>query len=386
MTAIFTGTGAGFTQSSVSEVGASGTMGNASKGRAGEGVSVNAATGNLVISRQDEFLVGRGLDIGVSRTFNSLPDTHDGDNGDKWRMSTSRRIFGITGALNGSGSTLKRVSGDGSVVTYAWESRDGQWSYWATEGAGAHDRVYQQDADSLVWVDGTTQVTETYDLDPTNAGEYRIVKHADRGNQTVSFTYTGENLTSMQTSNGERIRYTWSGDQLTSIQSEFVHPATGVTVTQTGIYYTYDSGRLSTVTVDLSPESNGISDGDTYTINYFYNSNGDVNRIRQKDGSRTDISYDAQGRVATITDFAGGSDDRITTFAYGSNYTDVTAPNGQTTRLEYTAGAGQLTKVIAPPAYSGAARQEQTFTYDADGNLASTTNPQGQTTSFTYDA
>ena len=118
MTAIFTGLGAGFARGSAATLGSAGLLGSAASGRAGEQLMVNAATGNLVITRQDEFLVGRGPDLGISRTYNSLTQATDGDNGDQWQMGTVRRVLGLTGTLNAAGSTIKRQAGDGSVVTY----------------------------------------------------------------------------------------------------------------------------------------------------------------------------------------------------------------------------------------------------------------------------
>lgn len=87
MVAIFTGAGAGFARSSTNILGgnflgSAGQLGGSLLGRGGESVAVNAATGNLLVSRQDEFLVGRGPDIGISRNYNSMADAHDGDNGE----------------------------------------------------------------------------------------------------------------------------------------------------------------------------------------------------------------------------------------------------------------------------------------------------------------
>src|SRR3972149_11115199 len=96
MVAVFTGLGAGFERGSGAALGAGGLLGSSSLGRSGEGVFLNAASGNLLISRQDEFLIGRGPDVAIARTYNSL-GALDG-NGDHWRQSTDRRGGGGPGA------------------------------------------------------------------------------------------------------------------------------------------------------------------------------------------------------------------------------------------------------------------------------------------------
>src|SRR5688572_33026662 len=125
MVAIFTGAGAGFEKGSGYLLGGVGMLGSGTLGRSGQGVSVNARTGNLLITQQDEFLVGRGLDLGISRTYNSLAELADGDNGDNWQQSSWRRVYGLTGTLNTAGSTVSRQSADGSAIVYSYKTIDG---------------------------------------------------------------------------------------------------------------------------------------------------------------------------------------------------------------------------------------------------------------------
>src|SRR5258705_4485306 len=114
MVAIFTGAGTGFERGSGSVLGAAGLLGSSTLGRGGEQLFLNAATGNFLISQQDEFLVGLGPDVAISRTYNSLGDLSD-ENADNWRQSTQRRIVNLTGTLNTAGSTIQQV--DAAVAT-----------------------------------------------------------------------------------------------------------------------------------------------------------------------------------------------------------------------------------------------------------------------------
>ena len=118
MVAIFTGLGTGFERGSGLVLGSAGLLGSAALGRGGDQVFLNAADGNLMISHQDEFLVGLGLDASVTRTYNSEGDLSD-DNGDNWRFMAERKVFNLTGTVNTAGSTVQRMSADGSVIQAA---------------------------------------------------------------------------------------------------------------------------------------------------------------------------------------------------------------------------------------------------------------------------
>src|SRR5262245_50385941 len=99
MTTVVSGAGLGLLNSSLQVLGPQGGLGQALQGRAAERVYVNAATGNLVVRRTDETLLGRGPDVGLLRTYNSQGLLND-DNGDNWRLGVYRRVYNLTGTAN----------------------------------------------------------------------------------------------------------------------------------------------------------------------------------------------------------------------------------------------------------------------------------------------
>ncbi len=208
MVAIFTGLGAGLVRGSGNVLGGAGQLGSGLLGRGGEGVSVNAATGNLVVSRQDEFLIGQGPDIGISRTYNSLADAGDGDNADNWQQSTTRQVFGLTGTANTAGSTISRLGADGSVIVYSWDA--GRSAYATSAGSGAFDTLTFAGG-VWTWHDGDTQATESYAAHGVDS--WRIVSASDVDGNSLTWSYTGDKLDTVTTADGAWTRYVWSGSR-----------------------------------------------------------------------------------------------------------------------------------------------------------------------------
>lgn len=230
MVSIFVGAGSGFARGSGSIVGGAGLLGSGTQGRSGESVSVNAATGNLLITREDEFLIGRGPDASISRTYNSFAQASDGDNGDQWQQSTMRRVFGLTGTLNTAGSTVSRQGGDGSVIVYGYKTINGVAAYWATDGDGAHDKLARPTAgDNWTWTDGSSQWTETYEASVADAAVFRIKEQKDVDGQKLTFAYLSgsDRLDRVMTASHDftgatrqsYVQYIWTGNNTTAFHS-----------------------------------------------------------------------------------------------------------------------------------------------------------------------
>lgn len=345
MVAVVTGNGLGLGRSSVGMLGSRGQLGSAALGRANDGVTLNAANGNLVIGNRDELLVGRGPDVSINRTYNSLGQFTD-DNGDNW-ASIGSRVVDFVGGWFAAGSYLDRLDWDGGRTRYTFDT--GKGVYVSREGAGAYDSITYVGS-SWTWTDGDTGVVEVYGADYNN----RVVSRADRDGNAVTYAYANDKISRITTADGGFTELVWQGNNLERLTTTAIDPASGNNKTITRTRYTYDGyNRLSTVSVDLSVDDNNIVDGRVYTTTYLYaGSSKLVSSISQTDGSLLQIGYDGANRVASVTETVEQGVTRTTTFAYGGGYTNITDAQGNVTTM-YFDGAGQLTTLVEPAATAG---------------------------------
>jgi len=363
MVAIVTGAGLGLQRDSASVVGNRGQLGSAVLGQAGLGVTVNTSNGNLILQSQDELLLGAGLDDVIVNTYNSQGTfTANG-----WQESYQRHVGTLTGTVNTAGSTITHYTADGSAVVYSYNSTKGL--YVGNEAGGAYDTLaFSASTNQWTWQDGKTRVLEVYD----NANGGRLMSSADADGNILSYTYTGSQLTRITTAGGDYTTLSYTGTLLTSVVTSYTN-ASGLQ-TCTRVRYGYDaSNRLQTVTVDLSPNDNAVSDGKTYVTTYGYD--GTSNRIAsigQSDGSSLQIAYVQVGSVYKVSSYTQAISSGVsatTSFDYSvAGRTKVTDPQGNATTFVYD-GNGQLTQLVSPAPASGGALQATSFVYDANGNL-----------------
>lgn len=368
MVGIVSGNGVGLFNSSLDVLGLA--LGQAGFGQANGSSYVNLATGNLTVQFLDETLSGTGADLLALRTYNSLGAVTDGDQ-DGWRWNGEKKLV-LTGTRNATGSTVKRTTGDGKETTFTWDGS----KYITKDGAGAHD--------TLTWNSSTSE------------WEYR----EDGGSTVERYNGTTGWIKSLRDSSGNGFDYTFSGDKLTKVVDlrtgqtiDFVYGTTGTALnkvqhiktrnTATGaqtlqVTYGYDtSNRLTSVTTDLTPDN--TSDSSVYTTNYTYHGTSRrIDTVSQSDGTSVSYAYDASNRISQVQDQGG-----TTTFTYGTNSTTV--QNGEGNVWTYTYDSSQrLTKVSATAV--GGVTQSTTYSYDANGNVATIVDGKNKTTTFTYDA
>lgn len=373
MVGIVSGNSLGLGSTSLAVLGRNGLLGTAGQGRNGEQAFVNVANGNLVLQDRDDYLVAHGVNLTALRTYNSQGKLND-DNADNWSMGAYAQQVKLTGTLNAAGSTLTRTARDGSESIYTWDAA--RLAYVSTDGAGAYDTLKAVGSD-YVWTDGDSGLTETYE-----AATGRLTSTADARGTTASYAYNASGfLSSMTSASGDVTYLDYVGSNVSRVRT-----VRADSTTLTRVAYTYDtSNRLSSVTVDLSPEDGSTADNRVYQTSYTYDgASTRVASVTQSDGTSLAFTYVQVGadyRVATVTDGLN----HTTSYSYdtASQRTTVTDPLGLVTRYEYDA-AGQLTKVTAPAV--GGVSQVSNFAYNATGDLIQVTDALGRALVMQYDA
>lgn len=288
MVAVVVGSGLGLVNASANVLGDKGAVGLAVAGQNPESIAVNAANGNLVVQVRDELVVGRGMDVATLRTYNSQGGW-DGDNSDQWRLSNVRRVT-LAGTRNAVGSTLTLTEADGAQTIFAWNATANR--YASTEGAGAYDSiVWVATASTWTCTDGSTRTIDRY-----NGTTGLLASSSDTDGNLITYGYTGTLLTSVTTANhtgtqSNATYYDYVGTNLSKVRT--VSWSGTANVTQTRVRYAYDSSnRLSSVTVDLTPGDNAVSDGKTYVTTYTYDgSSKRIASIAQSDGTALAFTY-----------------------------------------------------------------------------------------------
>lgn len=356
MVAIVSGGSLGLNLTSSSILGENGVTGNAAVGSSGEQGYVNIANGNLVLQDRDDWVAGLGLDIATVRTYNSQ-GALDAANGN-WHIGFYRSICNLTGTVNRDYSTVTRIAEDGSSTIYKWDSSTGKY-YLNAEGDGAHDSLtFDSASGRWTWTDGSTRITETYDW---ANGRGKLLTQADRSNNKLNFFYDGSRLSEVAGQNGERTVLDYADGKLASVHSV---DADGKAATR--VRYAYDAlGRLSVVTLDLSPDDNSVADGKVYLTTYGYD--GDSQRIAsiiQSDGTHLRFDYlefNGAWRVHTLRQVVDGVE-RTTTYDYADQLNAVpTSVNVDGSKLSTV---GDLSTNNSVPVDQGKLVTSETQTFD----------------------
>lgn len=291
----------------------------------GSHVAVNVTNGNLVISADDLHIKGTGLDLAVSRTYNSL-----GPEG------------GAFGIWLMNGGVDEHLSFDHDAVSF---QGSGGWDLtFQPNGSGGFTPPPGIDASLVLNGDGSytlAYASSHEQLNFTSAGV--LTSDVDRNGDKISYANSGGNVTSITDTQGRQVTLAYSSLVATNLVSSI----------------TDSTGRLWQYSYQ---QQNGTQELIQYTdpanksTSYSYDRTGRVSMVTDPLGNETSFGYDGNSRVTSVT--------RVTNKANGT---------GPTTSYSYNSGAGTC---ASPPS----ADSIEGYTVVTDANSNGTTycfDPQG---------
>jgi YD repeat-containing protein len=339
------------------------------------GHPINCATGDFWHAFNDFSLPGRGIPLQFTHTYNSLRAAQDSPLGFGW--TDSYNLFLTTDA---SGA-ITVTDGNGSTVPFT------------PNGSGGYQAPSRVLATLVQNANGTFTLTRNQDQErfvftaPTTTTMGQLTQEFDRNNvYTTTLSYSNGKLATVTDPAGRALALSYN-----------------------------NSGRLASV-----------GDPSGRTVSFSYDTSGNLTAVTDVAGGITRFTYDGSHRLLTMTDPRGG----VVTNAYDSagRVISQTDPLSRTTTLSYSTNSdGSQTTVITDglghataelydnnelisltKAYGTPRAATWTYSYDpttlgvaavtdpnghtwrntwdARGNLLSSTDPLTRTTSYAYDS
>ncbi|MDN5668532.1 MAG: DUF6531 domain-containing protein [Renibacterium salmoninarum] len=328
-------------------------------------VAVNAGTGNVFVADDVLTLKSAGVPVVFGAFYNSL-DAGAGSLGSRWRAT-----LGDDQSLTIDGTNAAYRDASGIVQTFV-KNPDGSWTApvtlkasLKTEADGSYTLVFNQSGERLSFSSGGF-----------------LVKDLDRNGVGLSYAYTDGKVSSIIDSAGRVTTITTAADRTTATLAD------GRTV----VYQKDASGKLTSVSIPGADQANPQQET---TIGYDSNNRLSVLRVKGGNVSRssanTRFEYDGSNRLVSIRqeDTANPTSpvlkSRVTSFAYQSGQTVVTAPDGKTSTIKLDSNGRQ----ISATDQLGRTRST-TWTSNSDVQSATSGSqsggPAGDVTEYQYDS
>jgi RHS repeat-associated protein len=277
--------------------------------------------------------------------------------GAQWLSNYGRAI--LPDPYPASLTTVRALRAHGGLVHYqlvngAWVSPTGRTESLESVPGGGW-KLYNDD-DEL----------ETYDT----AGRLTSIARRDGLAHTLSYDPSSGRLTTVTDSFQHTLTFTYDANGRVATMVNPAGAATGTYV------FTYSGGRLSTVTYP-----------DTTFKTYHYEDSAYPNALTgitdEKNKRFATYSYYADGR-GKITQHAGGADYALLTYDDANGETDVTDGLGATRTYKFTTKLGRLLLDSVTQPGCGSCSTSAQRTYDANGNLETSEDFNGNVTTYLF--
>lgn len=347
--------------------------------------AVNEISGSL--SQSQELFPQKGSGLGVSMTlyYNTF-GSYTGTLGENWSHTYDIKLVQDTHTAG----AMILIEGNGTRRSYTPNGTG------YTSRAGDYSTLTQNTDNTFVI---TLKDGIKYNFDHTG----KITSMVDRNGNAVTFVYgAGGKLTTVTDPTGRTVTFTYGYENM-------IDTITG----PGGAVYSFSYAPMST---QLTPVYNGLMahhsmlnsvtnpDGGrwsfiyTWSADYNYYSVDYVLMTAKVDPNQnmTNYTFDTDLRVVAALK---GNNSKTTTYSPANNTTQVTEANGAAWTYKYDPQLSVLLKKTDPQGNSTSYTYDQNrnmltrtepdgstsrYTYDGRGNKTSDTNALGQTTSYTY--
>ncbi len=309
----------------------------------------NLANGNIVVRYTNSVVAAEGQASDVSHVYNNM-STGSGAFGRGWAMSTGLDV-GLE--IINSGATVKLHGPTGYVVTY---TRQSNGSY--TGSSGANSKLTR--ASDGVWTIKWDKTEDRWLFHPNGVMKEQLTKN----NVSTKLNYDA--------ANNDRVAAIYDSiGRVTKFEDYDSEDRV--------LSYTDPVGREhGPFNYDAAGDLVSFEDQLDNEVKFGY-SNGNLTSITSPNGDVYTIGYDAQRRVTSINE-PNGQTPATTQYSYpASGRTTETDPRGGVSNY-YFDSQGRQTKAVDQLG------NEQSKTWTANSDVASTTDALGSNLTYAFDA
>lgn len=347
-------------------------------------------------------LDGREYDLDLAQGLQRIGDSNGNSLFFAANSVTHSSGVGITYVRDGAGRITSITDPLGQTQTYAYNAA-GNLETHTDRGSNVTTFTYDG-SNFLTRIDdplGNTPIRNEYDADG------RLIAQTDAdGNRTLfdSDPNAGTETVTQQDGTVTLLQYDQAGN-LTSgsvgaATKTYTYDANGNRLTETDA-----NGNTTTFTYDANDQMLSETDALGNAMTYSYTANGRPLQVVDPSGAELNFTYDANGNVTEQRDANGnlvqgfsinaaGDPSQITTaagvtdIAYDTtgNITQIVKPNGAVETFTYDALGRRLTASVERTSGGTTSTETTSYTYDANDNLLTVTDPLGGVTTYAYDA
>lgn len=341
------------------------------------GLTVNVANGNLGADYADVQIAGTGLPLSIGHHFNSVSPYFGAPQGNKWVVDDTDQVkltqFGNAKVYQGPG---------GYRVPFL---PDGSGGYITPSGVNA--KLVKNPDNSFTMTFDHSGIRFQY----SSAGVFTRIE--DRNGNHIDMAYNGSGRTSTVTdTQGRALTFAYNGSGYLSSLTD-------------------STGRQQTYTYDVYNYLRTITDAaGKQTLMEYTDPSNSLTKVTDPLGNVAKMTYDADGRVLTITRVTNtiAGTGPVTTYSYSASQTGCpsgtvgatssTDPNSHVTRYCYDRlgrvlgtfdGNGHLDRATLtansdPDVATSATGDVTDLSYNANDELTGVSLPEGTTQSYTY--